>query len=425
MWNDYVLCTASDIRARLTSPEMLLVVTKTNNQPISFTASGNTLTSGIPHGLLSWSSISFTTTGTPPAPLVAGTTYYAIVLTPSTIQVTSILGGSAITLTTAGTGTNTLQNISVDSLINGKIILAKRKIYNALLLEVQSRVPMIAQRWMNRKRGQTDYLAQELRREFEILGKTAQVPIIPGVYDGSVIDLYMLLNMTQGLVPRTFSNPSAPINGSQGTYAGMAYPGAVYIDSIASKMYYNTGTLLAPIWTHPVAAFVLNNLLNANGGRISDFAISTVGSGYAVGDTGAISGGNGKAKYVVTNVDNTGAVTSCDITNNGINCTAGVALTTNTTGTGTGLQLNLTAFYDSVLLEPAVDYTLWRMAEDGMFRNTPQQAEVAYGAEGKYSKACKQSLAEAVPLLDLDIDGDGVISDFEAELFHQPPGVFA
>ena len=405
---------------------MLLVVTKANNQSISFTASGSTLTTGIPHGLLSWSSLRFTTTGALPAPLVSGTTYYAIVTGSSTLQVASILGGSAITLTTAGSGVNTLQNISVDSLINGKIVLAKRKIYNALLLEVASRVPMIAQRWMNRKRGQTDYLAQELHREFEILGKTAQVPIVPGVYDGSVIDLYMLLNMTQGLVPRTFSNPSAPINGSQGTYAGMAYPGAVYVDSIASKMYYNTGTLLAPIWTRPNAAFVLNNLLNANSGRISDFAIAATGSAYSVGDSFLITGGNGQGRGVVTNVDNSGAVTSCDITNNGINYVAGSAATTAVSpSVGTGLQLNLTAFYDSVLLEPAVDYTLWRMAEDGMFRNVPQQSEIAYGAEGKYSKAAKQTLMETVPLLDLDIDGDGVISDFEAELFHQPQGAFA
>ena len=425
MWNDYVLCTASDIRARITSPEMLLVVTTANNQSIGFSASGNILTTGIPHGLLSWSSLIFTTTGTLPAPLIAGITYYAIVLSATTLSVASILGGSAITLTTAGTGTNTLANSSVDSLIDGKIVLAKRKIYNALLLEVQNRVPMIAERWMNRKRGQTDYLAQELRREFEILGKTAQVPIVPGVYDGSVIDLYMLLSMTQGLTPRTFSQPAAPVNGAQGTYAGMAYPGAVYVDSIASKMYYNTGTLLAPIWSRPNSAFVLNNLLNANGGRISDFAIAVTGSGYAVGDDGNIVGGNGQGKYVVTNVDNTGAVTSCDITNNGINYTAGVTTTTNKIGTGTGLKLNLTAFYDSVLLEPAIDYTLWRMSEDGMFRNTPQQSEVAYMADGRYAKAAKQSLSEAVPLLDLDIDGDGVISDFEAELFHAPMGVFA
>lgn len=348
MWSDYVLCTISDIQARLTSPEMLLVVTK----------------------------------------------------------------GSPL----------------VDNLIKGKITLAKRKIYNALLLEVQNRVPMIAQRWMNRKRGQTDYLAQELRREFEILGKTAQVPIVPGVYDGSVIDLYMLLSMTQGLTPRTFSAPAAPINGAQGTYAGTAYPGSVYVDvspGNGDKMYYNTGTLNAPIWTRPNAAFVLNNLLNANGGRIANATLGSGGTGYAVGDEGTISGGNAKAKYVVRKVSN-GVVTEFDITNPGIGYSeVDNAATTATTGSGSGLTLNLTDFYDSVLLEAAVDYTLWRMAEDGMFRNSTQQSEIAYGAESKYAKAAKQSLSEAVPLLDLDIDGDGVISDFEAELFHAPMGVFA
>lgn len=41
--------------------------------------------------------------GTLPSPLVAGTTYYAIVVTDSTFQVSASAGGAAVNLTTAGT----------------------------------------------------------------------------------------------------------------------------------------------------------------------------------------------------------------------------------------------------------------------------------------------------------------------------------
>ncbi len=407
---------------------MLLVMTKNDNRPLGFTRSGNDIVTGVPHQLLTGNAVQFSTTATLPSPIVADTTYYVQSLVNSTtFTIATVLGGSVLPLTTAGSGQMSVQNTTLDSVIQAKIVLAKRKIYNALLMEVSNRVPMIAQRWMNRKRGQVDYFAQELKREFEILAKTAQVPIVPGVYDGSVIDLYMLLSMTQGLVPRTFSAPLAPVNGTQGTYAGTAYPGAVYVDVSSGngdRMYYNTGTLNAPIWTRPNAAFVLNNILNANAGRIASATIGSGGANYSVGDEGIISGGNVRGKYVVRTATS-GVVTSIVVTNAGATYTAGTKATIPTTGMGTGLTLALTDFYDSVLLEAAVDYTLWRMAEDGMFRNVPMQSEVAYGAEGKYAKAALRSLSEAVPLLDIDIDQDGVISDFEAELFHAPQGVFA
>lgn len=45
-----------------------------------------------------------------PAPLVAGTIYYVVAVANNNIQVSAIKGGSAISLTTAGTGTNTVTN---------------------------------------------------------------------------------------------------------------------------------------------------------------------------------------------------------------------------------------------------------------------------------------------------------------------------
>jgi hypothetical protein len=54
--------------------------------------------------------IRFTTTGTLPAPLVAGDTYYIVSITPTTIEISSTPGGTPITLTTVGVGVHTLSN---------------------------------------------------------------------------------------------------------------------------------------------------------------------------------------------------------------------------------------------------------------------------------------------------------------------------
>jgi hypothetical protein len=321
----------------------------------------------------------------------------------------------------------TKDSTGLNGFLQTKIQVATDRIYDALLLEVQSRVPMLASRWMNRKRGQVDYFAQEMRREFEILSKTANIPIVPGVYDGSVIDLYMLLSMTQGLTPRTFSMPSAPVNGVQGSYAGQAYTGAVFIDTASDKMYYNTGTLLCPIWTRPNAQFVLDNILNANAGRINRYVITANGTGYLLGDKGTITGGNSVAEYVVTAVSGS-TVTDIRISNSGVGYSAGVAATTAKTGVGTGLTINLTGFYQSVLRRAAIEYSLWAMAEDGLDRNRNFDYEFQMYSNKRMQdlqKNAQNTLMQCLPLIDLDIDGDGVISDFEAGFMHSPQGVFA
>lgn len=52
----------------------------------------------------------FSTTGTLPVPLVAGTTYYVVAVSNNNIQISATKGGAAITLTTAGTPPNTVTN---------------------------------------------------------------------------------------------------------------------------------------------------------------------------------------------------------------------------------------------------------------------------------------------------------------------------
>jgi hypothetical protein len=73
-------------------------------------ATANTGTSN-GHGLLNGQKARVTTTGTLPAPLLADTDYWLVGVTANTWQFAATKGGAAIDLTTAGTGTLTLNPV--------------------------------------------------------------------------------------------------------------------------------------------------------------------------------------------------------------------------------------------------------------------------------------------------------------------------
>lgn len=68
--------------------------------------SGETITE-IAHGLVNGDEVTFTTTGTLPAGLSTGTTYYVVGKTDDTFQVSTTFGGSAVNITDQGSGTHT------------------------------------------------------------------------------------------------------------------------------------------------------------------------------------------------------------------------------------------------------------------------------------------------------------------------------
>jgi hypothetical protein len=45
-----------------------------------------------------------------------------------------------------------------------------------------------------------------------------------------------------------FENPGVPVNGTSGTLAGIAGPGALMIDTTNAKLYQNTNTKVSPTW---------------------------------------------------------------------------------------------------------------------------------------------------------------------------------
>ncbi len=75
---------------------------------VAFTAddAANTLQAAS-HGLAAGTPVEFSTSGTLPAPLAGGTTYYVVNPAAGTFQVATTVGGSAIDLTSAGTGSHT------------------------------------------------------------------------------------------------------------------------------------------------------------------------------------------------------------------------------------------------------------------------------------------------------------------------------
>lgn len=81
------------------------------NSEKTFTASGSTLTSSA-HAMPVGTMVKLTTTNTLPAGLSVGTVYYIVTSATNTFALSATLGGSAITTTSGGTGTHTVNAYS-------------------------------------------------------------------------------------------------------------------------------------------------------------------------------------------------------------------------------------------------------------------------------------------------------------------------
>lgn len=79
---------------------------------VSVQIAGDTITSPA-HGFPDNSRVVFTSTGTVPAGLTAGTTYYVVSTATNTFQVSATLGGAAIDITDVGTGLHTVTRTRV------------------------------------------------------------------------------------------------------------------------------------------------------------------------------------------------------------------------------------------------------------------------------------------------------------------------
>lgn len=66
----------------------------------------------VAHGLINGNNVNFITTGTMPAGIISGQTYYVIEATLNTFKISTTLGGSPLDFISQGTGVQTLTNLS-------------------------------------------------------------------------------------------------------------------------------------------------------------------------------------------------------------------------------------------------------------------------------------------------------------------------
>lgn len=125
----------------------------------------------------------------------------------------------------------------------------------------------------------------------------------------------------------------------------------VIVSGLTSPIFGGPGSSVGGFYLYEINFQIC--LLNCNvfnvdslSGFIETASVTAGGSGYAAGDTGTITTGNGNATYLVQTVGGGGAVTLLEITNagSGYTVSAGNATATGGTqpGSGTGLTVDIT-----------------------------------------------------------------------------------
>lgn len=71
----------------------------------------------------------------------------------------------------------------------------------------------------------------------------------PTVASWTPINFFAMLRALINNGTPILTNAGAPTNGTSGTFAGQAGPGAILIDYTNAKLYQNTNTLASPTWT--------------------------------------------------------------------------------------------------------------------------------------------------------------------------------
>jgi hypothetical protein len=141
------LVQVSDVRKRFLTPEAMLNLSAAVDTPIGLTVAGSVFTTGIPHSLQDWTAVQLDSSGTLPAPLSSLTTYYLRDTTDVTFTLASVVGGSAITITTAGSGQLSVSNFALNDVIVSKLAIGGQWMYDALLTIVTNHIKVVGRSW--------------------------------------------------------------------------------------------------------------------------------------------------------------------------------------------------------------------------------------------------------------------------------------
>lgn len=155
------LVQVSTVRKRFLTPEAMLNLSAAPDGEIGLTVASDIFTTGIPHGLQDWTAVQISSSGTLPAPLVAATTYYVRDTTDDTFKLATVIGGTAMTITTAGTGQVSVSNFALNDVIVSKLAIGGQWMYDALLTIVTNHVKVVGRSWwwwMNPPIGPSDIM---------------------------------------------------------------------------------------------------------------------------------------------------------------------------------------------------------------------------------------------------------------------------
>jgi len=90
------------------------------NEVCTFASSTDQVTTAVPHGLNVSDRVKFSTSGSLPSPLVAGTTYYVnSVISSTVITLSATDGGALINIAAGGSGTHKISSLAVDTIDHG------------------------------------------------------------------------------------------------------------------------------------------------------------------------------------------------------------------------------------------------------------------------------------------------------------------
>jgi len=159
---------------------------------------------------------------------------------------------------------NINKELELETIIKGKISLAKDYIYDDLALIFKTKIPETVNQWLNYKRYQVDNTKQSISRDLQQISQIAGLPVGSILEVGSLFDLaFWLFNSGLNLHPRTFSAYGTPGSGSTAIGAGVAQIGDICVDTQGWFLYINTSTNInLPTWVKWLATSVMDNILN-------------------------------------------------------------------------------------------------------------------------------------------------------------------
>jgi hypothetical protein len=254
-YDETIFCTPTDVKARLFSTGKVAAFTEDNALVYAATVASSIFSTTNATGFIAGQQVAFQTTGTLPAPLQSGIGYYVIAanLSSLTFQISTIVGGPALTITTAGAGTLSVYSSNLQLFIQGKIELSKSMVRQRLIKYLQEKIPGKIASMLAFKRSQMNAMQSDFSRTLELLDRGTGSWNYPTYGYVTFEGLFYSVNnyQTFGQIPVLRVNYGPPTNGAQGTFAALAVNGDLLGDILYGNLWINREVddpPVSPVW---------------------------------------------------------------------------------------------------------------------------------------------------------------------------------